>query len=110
MDDEGGMKSVEPPTRFLAPAVQLFLGITALDDTNNNASSQSASRVVRAFAGASGLGLVGSLAAQFSPEAATGIGFYGAAWSVFNHVVARGHSILLLPDTPLQIRFGAARE
>jgi hypothetical protein len=108
IDDEGGMKSIEPRTRFIAPAVQMFLGVQALDETNNNAQSQSANRVVRAIAGASGLGLVGSIAAQFSSEAATGIGFYGAGWSVFNHLVARGHNILLAQDTPVQIRFGAA--
>jgi hypothetical protein len=110
VDHEGGIKSIEPKTRFIAPAVQLFLGIQMLDETNNNAQSQSANRVLRAVAGASGLGLVGSIAAQFSSEAATGIGFYGAAWSVFNHVVARGHNILLPQDTALQIRFGAAHE
>jgi hypothetical protein len=104
------MKTIEPRTRFIAPAVQMFLGLQMLDETNNKAQSQSANRVLRAIAGASGLGLVGSIAAQFSSEAATGIGLYGAAWSVFNHVVARGHNILLPQDTPLQIRFGAARE
>ena len=110
IDDEGGMKSIEPRTRFIAPAVQMFLGVQVLDETNNNAQSQSANRVIRAVAGASGLGLVGSIAAQFSSEAAMGIGFYGAAWSVFNHVVARGHNILLAQDTAVQIRFGAVRE
>ena len=110
IDDEGGMKSIEPRTRFIAPAVQMFLGVQALDETNNNAQSQSSNRVVRAVAGASGLGLVGSIAAQFSSEAATGIGFYGAAWSVFNHIVARGHNIFLTQDTAVQIRFGAVRE
>jgi hypothetical protein len=110
IDDEGVMQSIEPKTRFIAPAVQIFLGVNVLDDTNKNAQSQSANRVLRAIAGASGLGLVGSIAAQFSSEAATGIGLYGAGWSVFNHVVARGHNILLAQDTPLQIRFGAARE
>jgi hypothetical protein len=110
IDHEGGMKSIEPRTRFIAPAVQMFLGVQMLDETNNKAQSQSANRVLRAIAGASGLGLVGSIAAQFSSEAATGIGLYGAAWSVFNHVVARGHNVLLPQDTPLQIRFGAARE
>jgi hypothetical protein len=109
-DDEGVMKSVEPKTRFIAPAVQMFLGISMLDETNNSAQSQSANRVLRTVVGASGLGLVGSIAAQFSSEAATGIGFYGAAWSVFNHVVARGHNILLPQDTPCQIRFGAAHK
>jgi hypothetical protein len=110
IDHEGGMKSIEPRTRFIAPAVQIFLGVQMLDETNNNAQSQSSNRVLRAIAGASGLGLVGSIAAQFSSEAATGIGLYGAAWSVFNHVVARGHNILLPQDTGLQIRFGAAHE
>jgi len=110
IDDEGVIKSVEPKTRFIAPAVQIFLGVNMLDETNKNAQSQSANRVLRAVAGASGLGLVGSIAAQFSSEAATGIGFYGAAWSVFNHVVARGHNILLAQDTAFQIRFGAAHE
>jgi hypothetical protein len=110
IDDEGAMKSIEPRTRFIAPAVQIFLGVSLLDETNNNAQSQSANRVLRAVAGASGLGLVGSIAAQFSSEAATGIGLYGAAWSVYNHVLARGHNIVLVQDTPFQIRFGAVRE
>ena len=110
VDDEGVMKSIAPKTRFIAPAVQMFLGVNMLDQTNKNAQSQSTNRVVRTVAGASGLGIVGSVAAQFSSEAATGIGFYGAAWSVFNHVVARGHTILLAPDTPFQIRFGAVHK
>jgi hypothetical protein len=110
IDNEGLMQSMEPRTRFIAPAVQMFLGISLLDETNQNAPSQSENRVLRTIAGASGLGMVGSLAAQFSAEAATGIGLYGAAWSVFNHVVARGHNILLTPETPFQIRFGAAPE
>ncbi|HEY3453047.1 MAG TPA: hypothetical protein VGK64_00485 [Bryobacteraceae bacterium] len=109
-DEEGVMKPIEPRTRFIAPAVQMFIGVNMLDETNKNAQSQSANRVLRTIAGASGLGMVGSIAAQFSSEAATGIGFYGAAWSVFNHVVARGHTIVLAPDTPFQIRFGAVHE
>jgi hypothetical protein len=110
VDEEGVMKSIAPRTRFIAPAVQMFLGVSMLDETNKNAQSQNANRVLRTIAGASGLGIVGTIAAQFSSEAATGIGFYGAAWSVFNHVVARGHTILLAPDTPFQIRFGAVHE
>jgi hypothetical protein len=110
IDEEGLMKSVEPKTRLVAPAVKMFLGVSMLDETNNSAQSQSANPVLRTIAGASGLGAVGSIAAQFSSEAATAIGLYGAAWSVFNHVVARGHNILLSPDTPFQIRFGAAHE
>ena len=110
VDNEGGMKSVEPRTRFIAPAVQMFLGINVLDNRNSTAQSQSANRAVRAIAGASGLGLVGSIASQFSSDAAAGIGLYGGVWSVFNHIVARGHNIVLVQDTPLQIRFGAGRD
>ena len=110
VDEEGVMKSIAPRTRFIAPAVQMFLGVNMLDQRNKNAQSQSANRLVRTIAGASGLGIVGTITAQFSSEAATGIGFYGAAWSVFNHVLARGRTILLAPDTPFQIRFGAAHD
>ena len=110
VDDEGGMESIAPKTRFIAPAVQMFLGVGMLDETNKNTQSQNPNRLLRTVAGASGLGIVGSIAAQFSSETATGIGFYGAAWSVFNHIVARGQTILLAPDTPFQIRFGAAHE
>lgn len=110
IDNEGGMKSIESRTRFIAPAVQMFLGVNVLDNRNNSAQSQRANRVIRTIAGASGLGLVGSIAAQFSSDAATGIGLYGVALSVFNHVVARGHNILLAQATPFQIRFGAAHE
>jgi hypothetical protein len=110
IDDEGGMKAIEPKTRFIAPAVQMFIGINLLDSSNNNAQSQSANRVVRTIAGASGLGVVGSIAAQFSSQAATGLGLYGGVWSVFNHVVARGHNIVLQQDIPFQIRFGATHE
>jgi len=38
------------------------------------------------------------------------LGYYGAAWSVFNHVITPGHNVLLVPGTPLQIRFGIPRE
>ncbi|HEX6502961.1 MAG TPA: hypothetical protein VF011_06905, partial [Terriglobales bacterium] len=47
VDDEGGMKSVEPRTRFIAPAVQMFLCINVLDNRNSTAQSQSANRAVR---------------------------------------------------------------
>ena len=33
IDDEGVMKSIAPRTRFIAPAVQMFLGVSMLDET-----------------------------------------------------------------------------
>lgn len=111
IDSEGSTKSFEPKTRFLAPAVKLFLGAQVLDnDRNSNGQTTSKGRTMRVLAGASGFGVLGGVAAQFSHDAATGLGFYGAAWSVFVHVIARGHDVVIDPDTPIQVRFEAARE
>jgi hypothetical protein len=110
IDSEGNTRSYEPRTRFLAPAVKLFLGAQVLDnDRNSNGQTTSKGRTMRVLAGASGFGVLGGVAAQFSHDAATSLGFYGAAWSVFTHVVARGHDVVIGPDTPLQVRFEAPR-
>jgi hypothetical protein len=37
IDNEGLMQSMEPRTRFIAPVVQMFLGVSLLDETNKNA-------------------------------------------------------------------------
>lgn len=110
IDSEGVIKSFEPMTRFLAPAAKLFLGAQVLDnDSRSNGQPTSANRTMRVLAGASGFGVLGSVAGQFSHAAATSLGFYGAAWSVFSHVVERGHEVVIDPDTPIQIRFETAR-
>src|SRR4051812_29468456 len=44
IDNEGLMQSMEPRTRFMAPAVQMFLGVSLLDETNQNAPLQSENR------------------------------------------------------------------
>jgi hypothetical protein len=32
--------------------------------------------------------------------------FYGAGWSVYTHVVARGRDVIFQRNTPMEIRFG----
>jgi hypothetical protein len=56
------------------------------------------------IAGASGYGVAGSVAAQASKQVATSLSFYGLAWSVFTHVVSRGHEVRVGEGTPVVIR------
>lgn len=108
IDTEGGIRAIESNTRFIAPIIKLFIGEQAIDQERNQGGggqSQAANRSWRALAGASGFGVIGSVASQFSAEAASGLSFYGLAWSVYRHVVARGHNVVFTPDTPIQVRF-----
>jgi hypothetical protein len=105
VDSEGGSQSVEPLTRFLAPALKAFIGSQLVDDSQQGSSqSQAANRTWRTLAGASGFGVVGSVAAQISHDAATGLGFYGLGWSVFTHIVSRGSNVVFAQDTPVRLR------
>jgi len=109
IDTEGGIRAIESNTRFIAPIIKLFIGEQAIDQERNQGGGggqgQAANRSWRALAGASGFGVVGSVASQFSAEVASGLSFYGLAWSVYRHVVARGHNVVFTPDTPIQVRF-----
>ena len=105
VDAEGGSRSVEPLTRFLAPALKAFIGTQVFDDTQQSApQGQGGNRTWRTLAGASGFGVVGSVASQVSRDAGTGLGFYGLGWSVFTHIVARGRNVVFAQDTPVRIR------
>jgi hypothetical protein len=97
---------VESKLRFVAPAIQAFLGIQVVDqDQTGNGQSQSANKAWRALAGASGFGLIGTAVSQISAGASTGLGFYGAGWSIFDHIASRGHNIVLVEGTLLEVRF-----
>jgi hypothetical protein len=105
VDSEGGSRSVEPITRFIAPALKLLIGSQLVDnDQQIGGQSQTTKRTWSTLAGASGFGVVGSVASQISHEAGTGLGFYGLGWSVFTHIVAKGHTVIFSQDTPIQIR------
>jgi hypothetical protein len=106
IDSEGQARSVESKLRFVAPAVQAFLGVRVFDqDQTGNGQSQSTNKAWRAMAGASGFGLIGTVVSQVSQAGASGLGFYGAAWSVFDHIAARGHNVVLVDGTLLEVRF-----
>jgi hypothetical protein len=106
VDSEGGSESVESVTRFFAPALKALIGSQVFDDTQQapGQGGQGSNRTWRTLAGASGFGVVGSVASQISRDAGTGLGFYGLGWSVFTHIVARGRNVVFMPDTPVRLR------
>ncbi len=116
LDTEGGAHAITPKTKFIAPAIDVLLATSSLDglDPHNHRRIEAglgpqgpdvAGGVVR---GGAGFGLVGSVvgfAARYRPVSAC-FAFYGAGWSVYTHIVARGDNITFPKNTPMEIRFG----
>jgi hypothetical protein len=114
LDTEGGAHATASKTRFVAPAIDVLLATSSLDglEGHHRAIQEGASESGRAAGGAvrggAGFGLVGTvigLIARSNPVSA-GFAFYGAAWSVYYHVVARGSDVAFPKDTPMEILFG----
>jgi type IV secretory pathway VirB10-like protein len=116
LDSEGGAHAVTPKTRYIAPAIDVVLAVGSLDglDPHNHRrieeglGPQGPDVAGGAIRGGAGFGLLGSvvgLAAHYRPVSAV-FAFYGAGWSVYSHVVARGTDVVFAKNTPMEIRFG----
>jgi hypothetical protein len=115
LDAEGGAHAVNSKTKYLAPAISVLLATSSMDgmDSHDRAvqegSGDPGETVGGGVRGGAGFGLVGSviaLAARSGPVTA-GFAFYGAAWSVYSHLVARGREVVFPKDTAMEIRFGS---
>ena len=113
LDAEGGAHAVTPKTNIIAPAIDVVLALGSLDgldphhrmDPDFHQGPDTAGGAIR---GGAGFGLVGGvigLVAHYRPISA-GFAFYGAAWSVYLHFLARGDDVVFLKNTPMEIRFG----
>jgi hypothetical protein len=113
LDTEGAAHAGTPKTNVIAPAIDVVLAASSLDGLDPHRRlhpnfHQGPDTVGGTVRGAAGFGLVGSvigLAAHYRPVSAT-FAFYGAAWSVFTHFVARGTDVVFAKDTPMEIGFG----
>jgi hypothetical protein len=115
LDSEGGAHAVNSKTKYIAPAIEILLATSSMDglDSHRRAIQEGtgdpgnvAGGGVR---GAAGFGLIGSviaLVARSRPVSA-GFAFYGAAWSVYSHLVARGSEVVFPKNTAMEIRFGS---
>ncbi len=116
LDAEGGAHAITPKTKFIVPAIDVLLATSSLDglDPHNRRriaegrGPQGPDFGGGAVRGGAGFGLVGSvigLVAHFRPVS-TCFAFYGAGWSVYTHILARGNNVVFPKNTPMEIRFG----
>lgn len=110
---EGGAHTVSSKKRYIMPAIDVLLATTSFDSdpqsgTIQQSSSQGGDAAGGVLRGGVGFGLLGSvvaLAARLQPVTA-GFAFYGAAMSIYSHVLARGSQVVFPKDTAMEIRFG----
>lgn len=110
---EGGAHAASSKKKYIMPAINVLLATTAFDsDSQSRAiqegSTQSGDAASGALRGGVGFGLIGCLtamAAHLQPVTAA-FAFYGAAMSIYSHILARGQEVVFPKDTPMEIRFG----
>ena len=110
VDQEGGVKATESKTRLLAPLIAVMIANKSADnDAGRHAANGASDANVggRTLGGASGFGLLGTVAAQSSPYVGMAFGFYGMAWSVYSNVIAPGGEVQFNKNAVIDIKFGA---
>jgi hypothetical protein len=112
VDSEGGVQAKESKTRFIAPAISFLIASRAADtdaDKHHGVGAGNADGNVsgRTLGGGLGLGMAGAAISQTSPYVGMAFGYYGLAWSVYSHVIARGGEVQFDKNTMMDIRFGA---
>ena len=113
IDSEGGAHAVSSKKKYLMPAIDVLLAESSFDNDPQSRAiqeggGQGGDVAGGAIRGGVGFGLMGSLiamAARAQPITAA-FAFYGAAMSVYSHILARGSQVVFPKDTPMEIRFG----
>jgi len=112
IDSEGGAHATSSKTKYVMPAIDVLLASSSIDGDSGRRAIQESSGgsdvAGGAVRGGVGFGLVGSLVAMAARSQAltAGFAFYGAAWSVYSHLMARGSEVVFPKDTAMEIRFG----
>jgi hypothetical protein len=96
IDPEGGI-APKPQNRVLLPLVLTFLAGRGLDDDD--------SRIANGAVASNGFGIVGRIVGivATSRNVAAGIGFYGAALSFYDLCLARGHNVVFVKNTRIEV-------
>ena len=113
IDSEGGAHAVSSKRKYVMPAIVVLLAMSSFDgDSQSRAiqegGGQGGDVAGGAIRGGVGLGVLGSVIAMAgrSQPVTAGFAFYGAATSVYSHLVARGSDVVFPKGTPMEIRFG----
>jgi hypothetical protein len=114
LDSEGGAEVKTPKTRYLTTGLTVMLATSSLDGhrhDNDGDFRRGGGNDFGAGAanGATGFRLVGTVVGAFahSRVLTSGLGFYGAATSVYSHFLSRGRDVVYSKDTSMIIGFGA---
>ena len=113
IDSEGGAHAVSSKKKYIMPAIDVLLATSSFDGESQQraiqeSGGQGGDVAGGAVRGGVGFGLMGSLiamAARSQPVTA-GFAFYGAAMSVYSHIMGRGSEVVFPKDTDMEIRFG----
>ena len=108
IDEEGGAHATESKTKYLAPLAMVLLAQTTGESDDDGINGSSGGSVNNGIAGG-GFGLMGRLLALSTGSrfVAYGIGYYGAARSVYSRFIARGHDVVFPRDTQIEIKVGS---
>lgn len=109
LDSEGGAQVVQPKTRYLTTAFSVALATTTAGDEDRGKLQNGGDNVGRgAMTGASGFKLIGTLVGAFAHSRAvsSGLGFYGAGMSVYDHFLTRGREVVYPKDMSMVVGFG----
>jgi hypothetical protein len=101
-DPEGGIQP-QSQNRVVVPLILSLLAGRAFDDDEN--------RILNKGVASNGFGIIGRVAgiAASSSNVAAGIGVYGAALSVYDLWLARGHDVIFARDTRVEITITPSR-
>jgi len=114
VDSEGGVQAKESKTRFIAPVISLMIASRAADNERHHdhdaddVGVEGGSRANvsgRTLGGGLGLGMLGAAVSQSSPYVGMAFGYYGLAWSVYTHVIARGAEVEFDKNAMMDIKF-----
>jgi hypothetical protein len=110
LDSEGGVHSTTSKMDYAEPAIAVLIAATSATpdtdvrpgrvytDTNGPASGQ----IIGGGLGYKVIGMAMALAIRFQPVTA-GFAAYGAAMSVYSHLLSRGQDVVFPKDTPMEI-------
>jgi hypothetical protein len=107
VDEEGGVKAVEPKTRFIAPAISVLIAAKSLDNDEGRQGAAEGNPGGRTLGGFSGLGLLGAISSQSSKMLGSVLGIYGMGVSVYTNILARGGEGEFGNNAAIDIRFGS---
>jgi hypothetical protein len=107
IDEEGGAHASSPKAKYLVPLAIVLLAQTTGESDRDGINGGGGGSVNNGIAGG-GFGLMGRLLALSSGSRfiAYGIGYYGAARSIYSRFIAHGRDVVFPRGTQIEIKVG----